>query len=72
MKALDMTALVLVIVGGLNWLFVGLFEMDLVTSVFGEGSTLTRVVYVLVGLAALWMLWGLVMNKSSNHTEATV
>ena len=72
MKALDMTALVLVIVGGLNWLFVGLFEMDLVTSVFGEGSTLTKVVYVLVGLAALWMLWGLVMNKSSHHTDATV
>lgn len=72
MKALDTTALVLVVVGGLNWLLIGLFEMDLVSSVFGEGSGLARAVFVLVGLAALWMLWGLLMNKSSHHTEATV
>ena len=70
MKALNTTALVLVIVGGLNWLLVGLFEMDLVASVLGEGSVVARVVYVLVGLAALWMLWGALMNKSQ-HVEAT-
>lgn len=69
MKALDTTALVLVIVGGLNWLLVGLFEMDLVASVLGEGSVAAKVVYVLVGLAALWMLWGALTNKS--HVEAT-
>jgi len=70
MKALDMTALVLVIVGGLNWLLVGLFEMDLVASVLGEGSVASRVVYVLVGVAALWMLWGALMNKSRVEAAA--
>lgn len=69
MKALDTTALVLVIVGGLNWLLIGLFEMDLVSQVFGEGSTLARIVFVLVGLSALWVLWGMLMKKPT-HVEA--
>lgn len=69
MKALETTALVLVIVGGLNWLLIGLFEMDLVSQLFGEGSTLARIVFVLVGLSALWMLWGMLMKKPT-HAEA--
>ena len=70
MKSLDTVALVLVIVGGLNWLLVGLFEYDLVAALLGEGSVLARTVYVLVGLAALWMLWGLLMNRSRRTVEA--
>jgi uncharacterized membrane protein YuzA (DUF378 family) len=71
MKALDTTALVLVIVGGLNWLLVGLFSYDLVASLLGAESTLSRIVYVLVGVAALWMLWGMFAPKST-HREATI
>jgi uncharacterized membrane protein YuzA (DUF378 family) len=63
MKSLDTVALVLVIVGGLNWLLVGLFEYDLVAALLGEGSVLAKVVYVLVGLSALWMLWGLLAKR---------
>ncbi len=53
MRALDTTALVLLIVGGLNWGLVGAFQFDLVATLFGEGSALSRLVYVLVGLSAL-------------------
>ncbi|WP_161879596.1 DUF378 domain-containing protein [Alkalibacterium sp. MB6] len=56
MKAVDTVALVLLIVGGLNWLLVGLFEFDLVATLFGDMTLLSRIVYVLVGLSALWCL----------------
>jgi uncharacterized membrane protein YuzA (DUF378 family) len=54
MSALDYIAMVLLIIGGLNWGMVGLFDIDMVGVLFAPGSTLTRVVYVLVGLAALY------------------
>ena len=54
-KVIDSIALVLVIVGGLNWGLVGLFDLDLVAALFGMGSVLATIVYVLVGLSALWM-----------------
>ncbi len=54
MKAVNMVALILMIIGGLNWGLVGLFNVDLVATLFGAGTTLARLVYVLVGLAALW------------------
>jgi len=48
-------ALVLVIVGGLNWGLVGAFNFDLVAAILGVNSTLSRIVYILVGLAALYI-----------------
>ena len=54
MRALNILTLVLLIVGGLNWGLVGAFGFDLVAAIFGEGSALSRVVYGLVGLSALW------------------
>ncbi|MBP2001938.1 uncharacterized membrane protein YuzA (DUF378 family) [Paenibacillus shirakamiensis] len=57
MKTLDVVALVLLIVGGLNWLLVGLFQYDLVASIFGgQDAGMSRVVYVLVGLCALYSI----------------
>ena len=55
---------VLVIVGGLNWGLVGLFNFDLVAAILGEMSMLSRVVYSLVGLSALVMLGKAFMNKA--------
>lgn len=54
MNALDWIALILLIVGGLNWGLVGAFNFDLVATLFGQGSGLSRIVYILVGLAAIW------------------
>lgn len=55
LSALDLIALVLVIVGGLNWGLVGLFNFDLVATIFGDMSMLSRIVYSLVGLSAVYM-----------------
>jgi hypothetical protein len=62
-KVLDLIALVLVIVGGLNWGLVGLFDLDLVAALFGMSSVLAKVIYVLVGLSALWIAIVSLMKK---------
>ena len=51
-------AAVLVIIGGLNWGLVGIFDYNLVDAIFGAGSVLSRIVYIVVGLAALYMCGG--------------
>jgi len=56
-SVLDWVALVLVIVGGVNWGLVGALQMDLVATVLGAGSMLARVVYVLIGLSALYTIY---------------
>jgi uncharacterized membrane protein YuzA (DUF378 family) len=56
MKAVNIVTLILVIVGGLNWGLVGLFDFDLVAVIFGARSVLARIVYVLVGISAVWQL----------------
>jgi len=50
-------AIILVIIGGLNWGLVGFFNFDLIAALFGKGSTVSRVIYSLVGLAAIWMIF---------------
>ncbi|MSD84484.1 DUF378 domain-containing protein [Lactobacillus curvatus] len=57
MKTLDNIALTLLIVGGLNWLLVGLFKFDLVAMLFGgQAAIISRIVYVLVGLSAIYCI----------------
>ena len=54
---MDRLALILVIIGTLNWLLVGLFQFDLVANVFGgTDSMVSRIIYSLVGLAGLYCL----------------
>jgi hypothetical protein len=55
LSTLDVIALVLVIIGGLNWGLVGLLNLDIVAAIFGAASTLSRVVYILVGLSAVYL-----------------
>lgn len=55
LNAFDWLALVLVIVGGLNWGLVGILKFDLVATIFGDMSGLSRVVYSLVGLSAVYL-----------------
>ena len=63
MRALYVITLVLLIVGGLNWLLVGALDFDLVAALFGEMSPLSRIVYVLVGLSALWQIVPLLKGR---------
>ena len=57
MKVIDTITLILVIVGALNWGLVGLFRFDLVAYLFGgQTATVSRIVYTLVGIAAVWCI----------------
>jgi uncharacterized membrane protein YuzA (DUF378 family) len=49
-------ALVLAIIGALNWLLVGLFRFNLISTIFGDMSALTRIIYVLVGLGGIYLI----------------
>lgn len=74
MKAIDVIVAVLLVVGGLNWGLVGLFQFDLVASIFGgQGALLSRIVYILVGVSAVFQAiqwkaiqrrWGLAESHS--------
>ena len=67
MKWLDNTALVIVIIGAVNWLLVGIFQFDLVAFLFGNLSWLSRIIYTLVGLCGLYLisLFGRIGNSAS-------
>ena len=70
MKAVNLITLLLVIVGGLNWGLVGLFSFDLVAAIFGAGSTLSRLVYVLVGVSAAWQVVPFAKAMSADEPDA--
>lgn len=70
MRVVNTITLVLLIVGGLNWGLVGLFSFDLVAALFGEMSALSRIVYVLVGLSALWQLIPLFRGSEARQAHA--
>ena len=70
MKAANIVTLLLVIVGGLNWGLVGLFSFDLVAAIFGSGSALSRLVYILVGLSAVWQIVPLTKAVSADEPVA--
>lgn len=55
MKSLNMIALVLLVVGGLNWGLVGLFSFDLVAAIFGTASLISNIIYILVGISAVYV-----------------
>ncbi len=57
MKALNYIALILVVIGALNWALVGLFQFDIVSTFFGGmTSILSRIIFTIVGIAGLWSL----------------
>ena len=61
-------AIVLLVVGGLNWLLVGLFGWDVGEIFGGQGATISRIVYILVGLAALAEIFS--HKKTCKHCDA--
>ncbi len=68
-SVLDKLSQVLIVVGGLNWGLIGFFDYNLVEKLFKVDSTLTTIVYDLVGLAALWAFYGMVKMMSSGKAE---
>lgn len=57
MRTLDVVAAILLVIGGLNWLFVGAFDFDLVKFLFGSLPVIQKAVYIVVGLAAIYQIF---------------
>lgn len=71
MKALNLITLLLIIIGGINWLLVGAFQFDLVATLFGgQDGAIARIVYVLVGLSAIYQLIPFSRALSSGEVAA--
>ena len=68
MKVLDVITAILVIVGGLNWGLVGVWNFDLVAAILGEMSVLSRFVYLLVAVSAIYQLfeWSAMRKRAAS------
>lgn len=69
MKSVDVLAVVFVVVGALNWGLVGLFQFDLVAALLGDATLLSRLVYVVVGIAGLFLAlqWTAIHDRWVGH-----
>lgn len=56
-KPLDLVAFILLIIGGLNWLLVGAFKFDFLNAIFGSIPVLRDIIYIIVGVAALYTIY---------------
>ena len=54
MKTIDTIALILIIIGAINWGLIGFFKFNLVDTIFGSLSAISRIIYALVGISGLW------------------
>lgn len=67
MNFLDWLALILVVIGGINWGLIGLFNFDLVSAIFGSMTLITRAVFTLVGVAAIYVAFMPAMMESGDY-----
>lgn len=63
MKIIDKIALALIIIGAINWGLIGIFNFNLVDTIFGAMSIISRIIYILVGLSGLWSIRLLFVNN---------
>ena len=72
MKTLDVIAEILLVIGGLNWLLVGIFSFDVVAAIFGQMSVISRIIYILVGVSALYqlLLWKAIQGRWTKAAAA--
>lgn len=71
MRAMNLITLILIIIGGLNWLSMGLAGYDVLAALFGGvGGSVTRIAYVIVGLSAIWQLMPFVQSFSEGEVSA--
>ncbi len=70
MSTVDKVSMILLVIGGLNWGLVGFFEYDLVAEIFGAGETLSRIIYALVGVAAVWTVYKMYNLMSTESKKA--
>ena len=67
---ISILSFIIVIFGSMNWLSIGLFQYDIVAGLFGyQGSIFSRMVYIVVGVAACWLLFSVIKNKGSLNAK---
>lgn len=69
---MNRTVLTLVIIGALNWLLIGVFQLDLVAAIFGgQAGVVSRIIYVIIGLSGIWAItfWGKVARDRDVHRD---
>ncbi len=71
MMIVTLIASILAIIGCLNWLLVGLFSFNLVTALFGAASILSTAVYILVGIAGIWLAFYLIYSALRSDDRST-
>ena len=69
LKSVDIVVWVLITIGAFNWGLIGFFEFNLVAFLFGDMSAFTRFIYILVGLASLWEIFGFKLMADRWHME---
>ena len=72
MKTIDVIAEILLVIGGLNWGLVGIFNFDLVAAIFGDLSIISRIIYILVAVSALYNLffWNTIRQRWTKAVAA--
>jgi uncharacterized membrane protein YuzA (DUF378 family) len=70
MNLLDKIATLLLIIGGFNWGLVGWLNYNLVDSLFGAGSVISRVIYAIVGMAALYCIYTMIKMLSGSTNKS--
>lgn len=64
MRALNLIASIILAIGGINWLSVGIFQFDIVATVFGgTGAIISRIIYILVGVATLYLIYSAIAER---------
>lgn len=67
---ISILSFIIVILGSMNWLSIGLFQYDIVAGLFGyQGSIFSRMVYIIVGVSACWLLFSVIKNKGSLNAK---
>ncbi|OQM76680.1 DUF378 domain-containing protein [Manganibacter manganicus] len=71
MRAMNLITLILIIIGGLNWLSMGLAGYDILGAIFGgSGDAVARIAYVIIGLSAIWQLMPFVQSFTETEVSA--
>lgn len=70
MRIANLIAFILLVIGGLTWLLIGVFDFNLVAVIFGaELSVISRIIYILVGLSAIWLIFSACYARRINFAD---
>ncbi len=69
--ALDVIAIIVVIIGALNWGVLGIINYNVIAAIIGDLNILTRIVYIIIGLCGLWVIYSFCRSSKSSATDSS-